>query len=191
MQSDLGGLSTNVKSAAHNLGGDTRRMRTGAYCISNPGVGIPPGAPEFRKWRTVEAHLGDAAGHLTAHHEALNEGPCGDEGLGDPGLQLLGRVPEGPELLAVLVQTLQVVLAEAVLRVQHLKNALQQPRPEVVEHLVHVDVAAGVVALQLPEELLEDLGILLVEQAVGIQPGRSLVEILLYNSDLAGTGSST
>lgn len=71
------------------------------------------------------------------------------------GIQVPGNVPEGFQLLHVLADALQIVVVEVVLRVEQLEQVLEQPRPEVVEHLLQVHVAAGVVALQLGEQVLE------------------------------------
>lgn len=100
-------------------------------------------------------YFGDPVGDLSSHHQPLDEGPRGDKGLVDLGIQKPGNVSEGFQLLHVLADALQVVVVEVVLRVEQLEQVLQQPRPEVVQHLLQVDVAAGVVALQLGEQVLE------------------------------------
>lgn len=93
------------------------------------------------------AHLGDPVGDLPAHHQPLDKRPSSDEGPGDLGLQLPGDVSKGLELICVFADALQVVVREVILRVEQLKHALQQPGPEVIQHLLQVDVAPRVVAL--------------------------------------------
>lgn len=66
----------------------------------------------------------------------------------------------------MLGDALQVVVAEVVLGVEQLEHVLQQPGPEVVQHLLQVDVPARVVALQLGEQVLEHARVLHVQLPV-------------------------
>lgn len=111
-------------------------------------------------------YFGDPVGDLPSDHQPLDEGPRGDEGPVDLEVQNPGNVSEGFQLLHVLADALQVVVVEVVLRVEQLEQVLQQARPEVVQHLLQVDIAAGVVALQLGEQVLEQARVLRVELPV-------------------------
>ena len=114
----------------------------------------------------LPTYLRHSVCHLSTNHEPLNKRPGCNEGPRDLGLELPRHVAEGLELVGVLADALQVVVGEGVLRVEQLEHALEQPRPEVVEHLLQVDIAARVVALQLREQVLEDLRVLRVQFAV-------------------------
>lgn len=60
-----------------------------------------------------------------------------------------------------------------VLLVRMLEELLQQPGPELVEHLLQVDVGASVVVPQIRVKVGEDLPVLGVEEAVRL--GESLL----------------
>lgn len=107
--------------------------------------------------RGIFHYLGDTVRNLSAHRQPLDERACGDEGAGDLNLQFPRHVSERLQLVRVLAHALQVVLAEVVLRVDQLEHPLQQPCPEVVEHLLQVHVAPRVVPFELREEVLEHL----------------------------------
>lgn len=111
-------------------------------------------------------YLGNSVRNFSAHGQSLDEGAGGNEGACHLNLQFPGHVPKGLQLVGVFAHALQVVLAEVVLRVDQLEHPLQEPRPEVIEHLLQVHVAPGVVSLQLCEEVLEHLRILHVQHPV-------------------------
>lgn len=115
--------------------------------------------------RTIP-YLCHSVSHLSANHESLNKGPGCYEGPRDLGFQLAGHVAERLQLVRVLADALQVLVCELVLGVEQLEHAFEKPRPEVVEHLLQVDVPARVVAFQLREQVLEHLGVLHVQLAV-------------------------
>lgn len=111
-------------------------------------------------------YLRDSLSHLAADGESLDESASSDERPCDLSFQLSGHVSEGLELIRVLADALQVVFSDDVLGVEQREHALQQPRPKVVEHFLQVDVAPRVVALELGEEILENLGVLHIRLAV-------------------------
>lgn len=125
----------------------------------------------------LQTYFGGPVGDLPPDHEPLDKGPRDDEGPVDLELQPPGHISEGLQLLHVLADALQVVVAEVVLRVEQLEHVLQQPGPEVVQHLLQVDVAARVVALQLGEQVLEHARFLQVELLVSAR--EHLVQRLL------------
>lgn len=120
------------------------------------------------------AYLRHPVGHLSPDCEALDEGAGGNERPVDLGLEFLGHVSKGFELVHVLVDTFQIVLCDQVLGVEQLEHAFQQPRPKVIKHFLQVDVATLVVALQLRKQVLKNLYILHV--GLAICPFKHLVQ---------------
>lgn len=113
------------------------------------------------------AYLGHPVGHLSTNREPLDECAGCNEGPCNLSLELPGHVSKGFELVCVLADALQIVICDDVLGVEQREHALQQPRPEVVEHLLQVDVASRVVAFQLGKQVLEHLRVLHVRLSVG------------------------
>lgn len=111
---------------------------------------------------TTLTHLRNPVSHFPSNHEALDEGAGSDERSSNLRLELLGNVSKGLKLLHVLADAFQIVLGDEILGIQELEHALQQTYPEIVQHLLQIDVAACVVSLQLGEQALEDLGVLQV-----------------------------
>lgn len=119
-------------------------------------------------------HLGHSVGYLPPDGEPLDKRACSDECPGNLSLEFPGHISKGLELVGVLGDTLQIILGDDILGVQQSEHALQQPRPEVIEHFLQVHVPARVVALQLGEQVLEDLRVLHVGLAVS--PHKHLVK---------------
>lgn len=130
---------------------------------------IPSTTPSDRAVSTTLAHLRNPVSHFPSNHEALDEGAGGDECSGNLRLQLLGNVSKGLKLLHVFPDALQIVLGDEILGIQELEHALQQTHPEIVQHLLQIDVAACVESLQLGEQALEDLCVLQVGLSIRAQ----------------------
>lgn len=116
---------------------------------------------------TALSYLGNSVGNFSAHCQALDEGASRNESARDLNLQFPRHISEGLQLVGVLAHAFQVVLAEVILGVYQLEHPLQEPSPEVIEHLLQVDVSPCVVSFQLSEEVLKYLRILHVQHAVG------------------------
>lgn len=136
---------------------DMRLSTSRSYTVTDSSLG---------RHTLLQTYFGGPVGDLPPDHQPLDKGPRDDEGPVDLDLQPPGHISEGFQLLHVLADALQVVVAEVVLRVEQLEHVLQQPGPEVVQHLLQVDVAARVVALQLGEQVLEHARFLQVELLV-------------------------
>lgn len=122
----------------------------------------------------VGPYLRHSLGHLAANGQPLDECACSNKGPRNLSFELPGHVSKGLELVGVLADTLQIVLRDGILRVEQREHAFQQPRPKVVEHFLQVDVSPRVVALQLSEQVLENLRVLHVRFAVS--PHKHLVQ---------------
>lgn len=138
---------------------------------------LPSQLPGTQGHSGDRAHRRHFADDVPGDGQAPREGAGGHEGSRHLQLELARHVPEGLQLLRVFADTLQVLVREVVLGVHQPEHALQQARPELVEHLLQVDIAAHVVALQLHKEVLEQLRVLHVQPAV--RPHKHVVQRLL------------
>lgn len=91
-------------------------------------------------------YLGNSVCNFSAHGEPLDKSPGSDEGTGDLNFQFPGYISKWLQLVCVFAHTFQVVLAEVILWVYQLKHPFQEPSPEVIEHLLQIYIAPGIIS---------------------------------------------
>jgi len=80
--------------------------------------------------------------------------------------QLLRDVAERHQFTGPIADASEIPLVEHILAVEQSEHSQQQRREEAVQHAVEVQLAAAEVRAEIVEQFREDLGVLLVQDAV-------------------------